>query len=76
MKLASLKGPTRDGTLVVVNRDLTRAVKAGAIAVFSFSEKAAWLAAMSRKGMALPPREEAIAVRIVPRSWPSISFAV
>jgi fumarylacetoacetate (FAA) hydrolase len=32
MKLASLKGPTRDGTLVVVNRDLTRAVKAGAIA--------------------------------------------
>jgi fumarylacetoacetate (FAA) hydrolase len=32
MKLASLKGPTRDGTLLVVNRDLTRAVKAGAIA--------------------------------------------
>lgn len=27
MKLASLKGPGRDGTLVVVNRDLTRAVK-------------------------------------------------
>ena len=32
MKLASLKGPTRDGTLVVVNRDLTRAVKAAGIA--------------------------------------------
>jgi fumarylacetoacetate (FAA) hydrolase len=32
MKLASLKGPTRDGTLVVVNRDLTRAVRAGAMA--------------------------------------------
>ena len=28
MKLASLKGPTRDGTLVVVDRDLKRAVKA------------------------------------------------
>ena len=27
MKLASLKGPGRDGTLVVVNRDLTRAVR-------------------------------------------------
>src|SRR5260221_1787768 len=33
MKLASLKGPTRDGTLVVVTRDLKRAVKgAGAAA--------------------------------------------
>ena len=32
MKLASLKGPSRDGTLVVVNRDLTRGVKAGAVA--------------------------------------------
>ncbi|HSS26513.1 MAG TPA: fumarylacetoacetate hydrolase family protein [Usitatibacter sp.] len=32
MKLASLKGPTRDGTLLVVNRDLTRAVAAGDIA--------------------------------------------
>ena len=32
MKLASLKGPSRDGTLVVVNRALTRAVKAGAVA--------------------------------------------
>ena len=32
MKLASLKGPTRDGTLLVVNRDLTRAVKAEGIA--------------------------------------------
>jgi fumarylacetoacetate (FAA) hydrolase len=32
MKLASLKGPTRDGTLVVVNRDLTQAVKAEGIA--------------------------------------------
>ncbi len=32
MKLASLKGPTRDGTLVVVNRDLTRAVAASGIA--------------------------------------------
>jgi fumarylacetoacetate (FAA) hydrolase len=32
MKLASLKGPTRDGTLVVVNRDLTRAVKADGLA--------------------------------------------
>ncbi len=31
MKLASLKGPTRDGTLVVVNRDLTRAVDASGI---------------------------------------------
>ena len=28
MKLGSLKGPTRDGTLVVVDRDLKRAVKA------------------------------------------------
>ncbi len=32
MKLASLKGPARDGTLVVVNRALTRAVRAEAIA--------------------------------------------
>ncbi|HUL94358.1 MAG TPA: fumarylacetoacetate hydrolase family protein [Usitatibacter sp.] len=32
MKLASLKGPTRDGTLVVVNRDLTRAVEVGEVA--------------------------------------------
>jgi fumarylacetoacetate (FAA) hydrolase len=32
MKLASLKGPTRDGTLVVVDRDLIRAVKADGIA--------------------------------------------
>jgi fumarylacetoacetate (FAA) hydrolase len=32
MKLASLKGPTRDGTLVVVNRALTRAVAADGIA--------------------------------------------
>jgi len=32
LKLASLKGPTRDGTLVVVDRDLAGAVKAGAIA--------------------------------------------
>ncbi len=32
MKLASLKGPTRDGTLVLVNRDLTRAVPAAGIA--------------------------------------------
>jgi fumarylacetoacetate (FAA) hydrolase len=32
MKLASLKGPTRDGTLLVVNRALTRAVKADGIA--------------------------------------------
>jgi fumarylacetoacetate (FAA) hydrolase len=32
MKLASLKGPTRDGTLVIVNRDLTRAVRAGGVA--------------------------------------------
>jgi fumarylacetoacetate (FAA) hydrolase len=32
MKLASLRGPTRDGTLLVVNRDMTRAVKAGAAA--------------------------------------------
>jgi hypothetical protein len=32
MKLASLKGPTRDGTLAVVNRALTRAVKADGIA--------------------------------------------
>ena len=32
MKLASLKGPTRDGTLVVVNRDLTRAAAAPGIA--------------------------------------------
>ncbi|MGZ5106195.1 MAG: hypothetical protein ACXWHB_16750, partial [Usitatibacter sp.] len=32
MKLASLKGPTRDGTLLVVDRDLARAMKAGAIA--------------------------------------------
>ena len=32
MKLASLKGPGRDGTLVVVSRDLARAVRAEAIA--------------------------------------------
>jgi fumarylacetoacetate (FAA) hydrolase len=32
MKLASLKGPTRDGTLLVVDRDLRRAVKAEGIA--------------------------------------------
>jgi fumarylacetoacetate (FAA) hydrolase len=32
MKLASLKGPTRDGTLLIVDRDLTRAVKAEGIA--------------------------------------------
>ena len=32
MKLASLKGPTRDGTLVVVNSSLTRAVAAEGIA--------------------------------------------
>ena len=31
MKLASLKGPGRDGTLCVVSRDLARAVKAAAI---------------------------------------------
>jgi len=31
MKLASLKGPTRDGTLVLVNRDLTLAVAASGI---------------------------------------------
>jgi fumarylacetoacetate (FAA) hydrolase len=31
MKLASLKGPGRDGTLVVVNRGLTRAVTAAAV---------------------------------------------
>ena len=29
MKLASLKGPRRDGTLLVVNRDLTRAARVG-----------------------------------------------
>jgi len=32
MKLASLKGPSRDGTLVVVDRALGRAVRVGAIA--------------------------------------------
>jgi fumarylacetoacetate (FAA) hydrolase len=32
VKLASLKGPTRDGTLIVVDRGLTRAVKADTIA--------------------------------------------
>lgn len=32
MKLASLKGPSRDGTLILVNSDLTRAVKADGIA--------------------------------------------
>ena len=32
MKLASLKGPSRDGTLVVVDRTLSRAVKAEGIA--------------------------------------------
>ncbi len=32
MKLASLKGPTRDGTLLLVNGDLTRAVEASGIA--------------------------------------------
>ncbi len=32
MKLASLKGPGRDGTLVLVNRDLSRAVAATGIA--------------------------------------------
>lgn len=33
MKLASLKGPGRDGTLVVVSRDLTRAVPATIVSV-------------------------------------------
>ena len=32
MKLGSLKAGGRDGALVVVSRDLTRAVRAGAIA--------------------------------------------
>lgn len=32
MKLASLKGPARDGTLLLVNRDLSRAVRAEGIA--------------------------------------------
>ncbi|HEX5633299.1 MAG TPA: fumarylacetoacetate hydrolase family protein, partial [Gemmatimonadales bacterium] len=32
MKLASLKGPTRDGTLLVVSRDLARAVEVDGIA--------------------------------------------
>lgn len=32
MKLATLKGPSRDGTLVVVSRDLTRAVPVAGIA--------------------------------------------
>ncbi len=32
MKLASLKGPTRDGTLVIVDASLTRAVRADGIA--------------------------------------------
>ena len=32
MKLASLKGPSRDGTLVVVNRDLTRAARVDSLA--------------------------------------------
>jgi fumarylacetoacetate (FAA) hydrolase len=32
MKLASLKGPTRDGTLLLVNSDLTRAVNTDGIA--------------------------------------------
>ncbi|WP_298745516.1 fumarylacetoacetate hydrolase family protein, partial [uncultured Brevundimonas sp.] len=32
MKLASLKGPTRDGTLLVVSRDLARAVRVDRIA--------------------------------------------
>lgn len=32
MKLASLKGPTRDGTLVLVNRDLSTAVSAAGVA--------------------------------------------
>jgi fumarylacetoacetate (FAA) hydrolase len=32
MKLGSLKGPTRDGTLIVVSSDLTRAVRADGIA--------------------------------------------
>jgi fumarylacetoacetate (FAA) hydrolase len=32
MKLASLKGPTRDGTLLLVNSNLTRAVRADGIA--------------------------------------------
>ncbi len=32
MKLASIKGPTRDGTLCVVSRDLARAVKVDGIA--------------------------------------------
>ena len=39
MKLASLKGPTRDGTLVVVNRDLTRAVKEG---IFGLNATVSW----------------------------------
>jgi fumarylacetoacetate (FAA) hydrolase len=32
MKLASLKGPSRDGTLVVVNRDMTRACRVESLA--------------------------------------------
>ena len=32
MKLASLKGPSRDGTLILVNADLSRAVQADGIA--------------------------------------------
>ena len=42
MKLGSLKGPARDGTLVVVSRDLTRAVKADAVAATMQSALERW----------------------------------
>jgi fumarylacetoacetate (FAA) hydrolase len=48
MKLASLKGPTRDGTLVVVNRDLTRAVKAEGIAATMQQALEGWVALSPR----------------------------
>ena len=42
MKLASLKGPSRDGTLCVVSRDLARAVKVDGIAPTMQQALEAW----------------------------------
>ncbi len=48
MKLASLKGPSRDGTLLVVSRDLARAVAAGGIAATMQRALEDWPAAQPR----------------------------
>jgi fumarylacetoacetate (FAA) hydrolase len=48
MKLASRKGPGRDGTLLIVNRDLTRAVKAEGIAATMQEALENWDAVVGR----------------------------